>query len=143
MNEVRRTVLSLAKKEEDSGDFCFYENLNYEEGNIASSKEKLQRVWNILNKSEIFHQFPLSAKHRNALNRIFSRPTSHQLYSISSYQANILYPGAEKQKIHIDTPVPEPIPIWPIKVNTVNLLDDFTETIGSTMLAPKSHRLQR
>ena len=89
-----------------------------------------------------FHNFPLCQNHVSALKRIFSRKTSHTLYSISSFQANILYPGAEKQKIHLDTPFPEPLPIWPIKINTINLLDDFTQFNGATMIAPRSHKLK-
>ena len=40
-----------------------------------------------------------------------------------------------QQKIHLHTPVPEPLPIWPIKVTTVNLLDDFTEDNGALLVA--------
>lgn len=139
---ARNTIQKIAKIEENSGDACFYENRNKQEGNISTTKKKLQRIWNILNKDKIFHNFPLCNNHINALNKIFSRKTSHSLYSISSFQANILYPGAEKQKIHLDTPVPEPLPSWPLKVNTINLLDDFTEFNGATMIAPRSHKLR-
>ena len=142
LKKARTEIRKIAEFEENSGDSCFYENRDKEEGNIATSKKKLQRIWNILNKDEIFHNFPLCKNHISALNRIFSRKTSHTLYSISSFQANILYPGAEKQKIHLDTPFPEPLPMWPIKINTINLLDDFTEFNGATMIAPRSHKLK-
>lgn len=140
LKKARERILDLAHKEEESGDSCFYENRNNEEGNILSHMKKLQRIWNILNKDKLFHQFPLSRIHRNGLNKIFYRKTNYNLYTISSYQANILYPGAPQQKIHLDTPVPEPLPTWPIKVTTINLLDDFTEHNGATLVAPKSHK---
>ena len=31
-----------------------------------------------------------------------------------------------KTKLHIDTQVPEPLPDWLIKVNSIWMLDDFT-----------------
>lgn len=143
LKKTRDIVLELAKYEDESGDNGFYENRNREEGNIYSENKKLQRVWNVLNKHEIFHLFPLSNNHKEAMKKIFFRDTSHALYTISSYQANILYPGAAKQKIHLDTPVPEPLPPWPVKVTTVNLLDDFTAENGATMVSPKSHKLRK
>ena len=140
LKKAREMILDFAYIEEESGDSCFYENRNYEEGNVQSPMKRLQRIWNILNKDKLFHHFPLSKVHKDGLNKIFYRKTNHNLYTISSYQANILYPGAPQQKIHLDTPVPEPLPIWPIKVTTVNLLDDFTEDNGATLVAPKSHK---
>ena len=106
LNKARKKFFNIAKKEEESGDACFYENRNNEDVNIKSGIKKLQRIWNILNKDEIFHEFPLCDVHRKTLNKIFARNTTHNLYTISSFQENILYPGAEKQKIHVETPVP-------------------------------------
>ena len=58
----------------------------------------------------------------------------------SSFQANILHPGCNKQRLHIDTPVPEPLPDWPIKANSIWMIDDFTESNGATELCAGSHR---
>ncbi|KGG00293.1 MULTISPECIES: phytanoyl-CoA dioxygenase family protein [Prochlorococcus] len=140
LKKAREKIIKIASKEEESGDSCFYENRNNEDGNIKSEIKKLQRIWNILNKDKLFHEFPLCGTHKKTLNKIFARNTLHNLYTISSFQANILYPGAEKQKIHVDTPVPEPLPEWPIKITTINLLDDFTADNGATMVVPKSHK---
>ena len=38
---------------------------------IATAIKKLQRIWNILNKDEIFYNFPLCKNHKHALNKIF------------------------------------------------------------------------
>ena len=46
-----------------------------------------------------------------------------------------------KAKIHIDTPCPEPLPEWPIKANSIWMLDDFNILNGSTEVLPKSHKL--
>ncbi len=73
---------------------------------------------------------------------IFDRKTPHQKYFLSSFHANILGPGCPKQKLHIDTPVPEPLPDWPIKANSIWMLDDFTILNGATEVVPKSHKLK-
>ena len=39
LKEARNTIQKIAKIEEESGDACFYENRNNQEGNIATSKK--------------------------------------------------------------------------------------------------------
>jgi len=99
----------------------------------------LQRVWNLINKSLVFRDLLLSPQIDFWMNRIFDRDTSHRKYFLSSFQANILYPGAKAQILHTDTPVPDPIPPYPLKANTIWLLDDFTEYNGATEVIPGSH----
>ena len=36
------------------------------------------------------------------------------------------------KKLHIDTQIPDPLPPWPIKANSIWMIDDFTEQNGST-----------
>lgn len=140
---TRARLIELAAKEAELGVACLYENLPSKNGNIINSLSRCQRVWNILNKSELFHALPLSSLHRDTMRYIFKRPTEHELYKISSFQANILKPGAPQQKIHIDSPLPDPQPSWQIKANTITLLDDFTQFNGGTMVVPGSHRYLR
>jgi ectoine hydroxylase-related dioxygenase (phytanoyl-CoA dioxygenase family) len=75
------------------------------------------------------------------MNEVFHRNTPHRKYFLSSYMANIVGPGAAAQILHIDTPVPEPLPRFIIKANIIWLLDDFTEMNGATEIIPKSHLL--
>ena len=101
---------------------------------------KTQRVWNLINKDQVFHDLFEIDFIDEFMNWIFDRKTKHQKYFLSSFQANLIFPGADKQRLHIDTPVPEPLPSWPIKANTIWFLNDFTETNGATEFLPGSHK---
>lgn len=125
---VRKAVEYLAKAEYDLGLSHLY-----------SGSGKLQRVWNLLNKSSVFRDIIQHPDIINAMEWIFDRDTTHQKYYLSSFQANILKPGAEAQKWHLDTPIPVPHPVWTLKANTIWLLDDFTEINGATEIVPGSH----
>lgn len=125
---VKRAVAYLAEAERALGLSHMY-----------SASGKLQRVWNLLNKSSVFREIIQHQDILAAMEWIFARDTQHQKFYLSSFQANILSPGAEAQKWHLDTPVPEPHPTWDIKANTIWLLDDFTETNGATEVIPGSH----
>jgi len=98
-----------------------------------------QRIWNLLNKNIFFHDYLLSPQIELWMNKIFDRSTNHRKFFLSSFQANILYPGTNEQILHTDTPIPEPIPPYAIKANTLCALDDFTELNGATEIIPKSH----
>jgi len=126
VDRVKKIVDDLANKELNN-------NLSHIYG------ENLQRIWNLLNKDTIFHELLLSKQIDLWMNKIFDRDTKHQKYFLSSIQANILKPGAKAQILHTDTPVPEPIPPYAIKANTIWLLDDFTENNGATEVIPGSH----
>ena len=52
LKKAREKIINFAYKEEESGDSCFYENRNNEEGNVYSPMKKLQRIWNILNNTQ-------------------------------------------------------------------------------------------
>ncbi len=130
--ELRDLVLDMAKFERDAGDSYFYP---------FDNEGLTQRVWNLTNKSERFRDLLEIEALSEMMDHIFKRPTHHQLFHLSSFQANILYPGAKSQKLHIDTPFPEPVPPWPAKANSIWLLDDFTEENGATEVVSGSHRL--
>lgn len=127
---LKGLVVALASEESKQGSAHFYDNT----GNT-------QRVWNLLNKNSAFSELIQMPLIMDTMDWLFRRDTIHHKYFLSSFQANILYPGANAQKIHIDTPVPEPLPPWIIKANSIWLLDDFTETNGATEVIPGSHKL--
>jgi len=101
---------------------------------------KAQRIYNLIGKSKLYRDFLLNDKIKQVLDNEFSRNTLHSKYYLSSFQANILYPGAKAQVLHTDLAIPEPLPPWLIRLNVNLLLDDFTENNGATILIPGSHK---
>ena len=129
--ELRNLALDMAEFEQNVGDKYIYP---------FDPSGKTQRVWNLTNKSEEFRSLLEVDALNEMMNFIFSRPTKHQLFHLSSFQTNIIHPGAPKQKLHIDTPFPEPIPPWAAKANSIWMLNDFTETNGATEFVRGSHK---
>ncbi len=131
VTEVRKKVMKIAQFEIDNNIAHFYDE-----------KGAAQRVWNLLNKDAIFRELIQRQVILETMDWIFDRDTPHQKYYLSSFQAHILHPGAERMKLHIDTPVPEPLPDWVIKANTIWVLDEFTDLNGATEYLPGSHKLK-
>jgi ectoine hydroxylase-related dioxygenase (phytanoyl-CoA dioxygenase family) len=105
--------------------------------------ENLTRIWNLVNKDILFQNLITSAYILEFADYAFDRDTNHLKYYLSSFQANILGPGAKAQNLHIDTPVPDPLPSWEIKINSIWLLNDFTDKNGATQIIPQSHKFGR
>jgi len=126
---MRDIIIDLADAEKKNNSAYYYN------GHFSN-----QRVWNLLNKDASFRELIQLPFLMNTMDWIFRRDTIHHKYFLSSLQANILYPGAPAQKLHIDTPVPEPLPSWIIKANSIWLLDDFTASNGATEVLPGSHK---
>ena len=64
-------------------------------------------------------------------------------YTLSTLTSNLIYPGANDIPFHIDnalSAMPEPLPSFPMFVNSLWLLDDFTPENGGTRFVPGSHR---
>ena len=93
-------VIALAAREVEIGDPYFYP---------FDKSGKTQRVWNLVNKGKMFRDLFEIDLIDEFMNFIFDRNTTHQKYFLSSFQANLISPGSEQQKLHIDTPVPEPL----------------------------------
>lgn len=105
--------------------------------------ENVDRVWNLVNKHILFSELITNPLIATLMEAIFDRDTRHQKYFLSSFQATYVRPGAKAQALHIDTPVPNPLPQWEIKANTIWLLDEFTDTNGATEIIPGSHKYGR
>ena len=100
---------------------------------------RMQRIWNLPLKIKYIDLLLWDPIFISVLEDFFYRNTFHQKYFLSSFQANIIYPGAADGVWHRDDNVPDPHPQWPIKLNFMIPLDDITEFNGSTEIAKKSH----
>jgi len=130
-DEVREKVLWIAERERKSGTSFHY------------GSGKLQRVYHLLNKQEIFRDLICHPLVLDVMEHIFDRPTLHEKFFLSSWHANILGPGAESQVWHVDAATPEPLPAWPVRANVNFLLEDYTRKNGATQCVPGSHTLLR
>lgn len=65
-------------------------------------------------------------------------------YRLSSFGANVTTPGSKEMFIHADQIyVPAPWPSYPVALNLIWALDDFTLERGATHFLPGSHRSDR
>ena len=130
---IKEKVKKIAENEKKRSLACLY-SPTYDE------KITGQRVWNLINKDEIFREIIVNNDILDIMEKIFDRETVHQKFYLSSFQAHIVLPGSGAQKLHIDTPVPEPLPKWPIKANSIWALNDFMELNGTTEYVEGSHK---
>ena len=124
-DKMREIVLGLAEEDIKAG-----RDYGYGEGG--------RRVWNLVNKHEVFEH---AVQH--------PRVIEAQQYLLgddlilSSFTANIIGPNGKAGGLHIDSPLgrlPMPRPAFPLVANTVWFLDDFTKRNGATRCIPGSHR---
>ncbi len=101
---------------------------------------KMQRIYHLINKNKIFQEIILHNVIKNLNDHAFDRETLHDKYYLSSFHANILNPGAEKQIIHVDANVPSPLPSWIIRTNVNFIIEDYTYKNGATLVYPGSHK---
>ena len=102
---------------------------------------KAQRVWNLVNKGEVFERLVQHPRTLGAQEGLLSADCT-----LSSFTANVIGPGSPAGGIHMDSPltnVPAPLPQYALVANSVWLLDDFTEENGATYVVPGSQRLGR
>ena len=65
---------------------------------------------------------------------------------LSDISANSIGPGTEGAAWHVDSPLqqlPEPLPDFPLTLQNVWMLDDFTAENGATRVIPESHRRRK
>lgn len=101
---------------------------------------KLDRVYTLISKHKKYQELVLHPLVHRIMSYMFHRETFHEKYYLTSFHANILQPGAEKQIWHIDANVPEPIPPWIIRSNSNFILQDYTSENGATEIIAGSHR---
>lgn len=125
VSAVREIVVKLADWERRQGTAFLY-----------GEGHKLQRIWNLLNKHEMFRELIQRPLILEMMAHLFDKN-----YVLRSWTANIVGGGGKAGGLHIDTPMPDPVPPYILEANTMWLLDDYTETNGATLCLPGSHLL--
>ena len=124
---LREHALVLAADEQTAGT-----------GHTYLADHTAQRIWNLINKGEVFEEAIQHPKLLAAMAHLLGEDCT-----LSSFTVNILYPGAPDEGVHIDYPLsglPTPRPNFPMVANSVWFLDDFTLENGATSCVPKSHQ---
>ena len=125
--ELRERALALAVAEQRAGT-----------GHAYLANGSAQRVWNLVDKGEIFEEAVQHPKMLAAMEYLLGADCT-----LSSFTVNVLYPGAPDAGLHIDYPLsglPAPRPNFPMVANSVWFLDDWTLENGATSCVPRSHR---
>lgn len=125
--QLRELVLELATADRKSGN-----------GHTYLPNGRAQRVWNLVDKGTVFEDAIQNPNILDAMEYLLGADCT-----LSSFTANILYPGAADAGLHIDFPLsslPTPRPSFPMVANSVWFLDDFTTENGATSCIPGSHK---
>ena len=124
---LRERSLALAEAEQKAG-----------KGHSYLANDSAQRVWNLVDKGEIFEAAIQQPKMLAAMEYLLGADCT-----LSSFTVNVLYPSAPDTGLHIDYPLaglPTPRPNFPMVANSVWFLDDWTLENGATSCVPGSHR---
>ncbi|RJG02087.1 phytanoyl-CoA dioxygenase family protein [Noviherbaspirillum sedimenti] len=104
-------------------------------------QDKSQRVWNLINKAPDLA--PL-VEHPVVLSMV--RHILGQDCNLHDFQSTSIGPHTGGGSWHVDAPlgqIAEPLPEFPLTIQNVWLLDDFTEHNGATRVMPRSHKLRK
>jgi ectoine hydroxylase-related dioxygenase (phytanoyl-CoA dioxygenase family) len=128
--EARERLLEQAAGEDAAG-AAFHDGGDAGAGYLSGPN---QRVWNLINKGEIFRRVVLNS----AVRALIAHMLGDEVL-LSSFTGNIANPGGVAQGLHRDDGyAPRDLGI-PIVANSLYMLDDFTEENGATRVAPGSH----
>ena len=104
-------------------------------GHFDNGELKLnQRVWNLVNKGQIFRDLLFHPVLRELLPELLGED-----YMLSSFTANIAAPGGEPQPLHSDQGYAPRSTPFRVVVNTAWMLEDHSDENGGTRLVPGSH----
>lgn len=101
---------------------------------LPAERAANQRVWNLLNKGDIFARFALNDKARALARHMLGKDLL-----LFSCTANIARRGGLAQRLHADQLFAPAAMSLPLIANSLWMLDDFSEANGATRVAPATH----
>jgi ectoine hydroxylase-related dioxygenase (phytanoyl-CoA dioxygenase family) len=90
------------------------------------------RAYNLVRRAAIFRQALQQPEVIEIVERVLGRECI-----LHSFEARSALPGGGQQSLHRDMPF---VPDFPLSINVVWMLDDFTAENGATRVVPGSHR---
>ncbi|HBQ97865.1 MULTISPECIES: phytanoyl-CoA dioxygenase family protein [unclassified Roseofilum] len=107
-----------------------------------------QRVWSLITKGEIFRKIAVKEAPLNLIRDRFAATNDGPMPEpfagealLSSLSANIACKGGSAMPLHFDQGY-LPVTPYPMVINMMWMLSDFTEENGATLMVPGSHKLQ-
>ena len=104
-------------------------------------EDKSQRIWNLLNKAEICSSL---VEDETVLS--LARDTLSPDCVLSDCSATSIGPHTGGGSWHVDVPLgqlPEPLPDFPLTIQNIWILDDFSAENGATCVVPGSHHSRK
>src|ERR1700722_9461607 len=122
--QIRSSVDALNAAERESG------------AGFLESEGANQRVFNLVNKGEVFEQIVQHEEVMAAMKKLLGGD-----FILSGFSSNTTGPGGEEMTLHSDSSyVPPPHPEYLLAANAVWMIDDFTEENGGTRYVQGSHK---
>lgn len=111
---------------------------------MYGNNNNLQRIYHLAIKEPSLNYLLVNPLLLTILDYFFDRKTHHDKYYLSTWQSNILHPGAKEQKLHVDSPFPgDLLPEWNSRITVSYVIQDVNEENGATQVVPRSHLLRR
>jgi len=99
-----------------------------------------QRIWNLINKGEIFRRIAVKPDTLSLVKALLADPNQSDDVLLSSFTANIARQGGAPMRLHSDQGYVPDETGYPVVANIMWMLTDFTEENGATRVVPGSHK---